>query len=216
MNPYQVVKDFEQALCDYTGAKYAVTTTSCTMALLLACRWNFNEEWISTHTITIPKHTYVGVPMSIIHAGFNVDFEDKNWLGYYQLKPLPVFDCARWFSQDMYSADPPYREDRQYDGNMLCLSFHWSKILGIGQGGAILHDNDEADKWLREMRFDGRIDGISAADQGEEQYRVLGYHAYMSPRDAAEGLSRLAVLPKHNDPLPNDDYPDLSQIEIFK
>jgi hypothetical protein len=38
----------------------------------------------------------------------------------------------------------------------------------------------------------------------------------MSPRDAAEGLSRLAVLPRHNDPLPNDDYPDLSTLEMFK
>lgn len=36
MNPFQVVKDFERALCEYTGAPYAVTTTSCTMALLLA------------------------------------------------------------------------------------------------------------------------------------------------------------------------------------
>jgi len=26
----------------------------------------------------------------------------------------------------------------------------------------------------------------------------------------------LSHLPKHNDPLPNDDYPDLSKIELFK
>jgi hypothetical protein len=26
-------------------------------------------------------------------------------------------------------------------GGYQCVSFHWSKILGIQQGGAILHDN---------------------------------------------------------------------------
>ena len=198
ISPYQVVKDFESALCDYTGAKYAVTTTSCTMALLLACRWQAESILIPGQTIYIPKHTYVSVPMSIMHAGFDVGFEDKDWLGYYQLKPLPVFDCARWLSEDMYSADPPYREDHKYDGNMLCLSFHWTKTLAIGQGGAILHDDDEADEWFRMMRFDGRKEGVTPRNQKDW---VLGYHCYMSPRDAAEGLSRLSVLPTHNAPL---------------
>lgn len=41
-------------------------------------------------------------------------------------------------------------------------------------------------------------------------------HAYMNPPTAAEGLQRLCVLPQHNDPLPNDDYADLSEMEIFK
>jgi hypothetical protein len=62
-------------------------------------------------------------------------------------------------------------------------------------------------------RFDGRKEGVAPKDQKDW---ILGWHCYMSPRDAAEGLSRLAVLPKHNDPLPNDDYPDLSKLEIFK
>jgi dTDP-4-amino-4,6-dideoxygalactose transaminase len=216
VNPYQVVKDFEQALCDYTGAKYAVTTTSCTMALLLACAWQKEEhlnravlrasegDYRPTQlpTITIPKHTYVGVPMSIIHAGFDVKFSSMSWLGLYRLLPLPVWDCARYLTSDMY-----------YHGDFMCVSFHWSKHLAIGQGGAILHDNDEADEWFRMMRFDGRQEGVAPRSQKDW---VLGYHCYMSPRDAAEGLSRLAVLPEHNDPLPNDDYPDLSQIEIFK
>ena len=88
-----------------------------------------------------------------------------------------------------------------------------SQILGIGQGGAILHDNEEVDAWLRRARFDGRTEGVPASGDVPTH---LGYHAYMMPRDAAEGLSRLAVLPKHNKDLPNDDYPDLGKIELFK
>jgi hypothetical protein len=45
---------------------------------------------------------------------------------------------------------------------------------------------------------------------------MLGWHMYMSPEIAAEGLVRLMHLPKHNPDLPNDDYPDLSKIELFK
>lgn len=205
MNPYQVVKDFEQALCDYTGAKYAVTTTSCTMALLLACRWHYiNRHPVPGHSpevVTIPNRTYVGVPMSAIHAGYDVEFVDVQWEGCYVLHPLRVYDFARLFTSGMFV------------GGFVCVSFHWSKHLAIGQGGAILHDDDEADEWFRMMRFDGRKEGVAPKDQKDW---VLGYHCYMSPRDAAEGLSRLAVLPKHNAPLPNDDYPDLSKLEIFK
>ena len=108
---------------------------------------------------------------------------------------------STWFTDAMYN-----------EGHFQCVSFHWSKTLAIGQGGAILHDNDEADAWFRKARFDGRTEGVAPKDDN----LILGYHAYMSPRDAAEGLSRLAVLPSHNDPLLNDDYPDLSKMEIFK
>ena len=216
ISPYQVVKDFESALCEYTGSKHAVTTTSCTMAILLACEWQKHSHSIravvrgkegdyrptSMPTITIPKYTYVGVPMSIIHAGFNVKFTDIGWCGHYALDPFLIIDSARWLTNGIYSP-----------GEFRCLSFHWTKTLSIGQGGAILHDNDEADEWLRMMRFDGRKEGLKPRSQ---KSWVMGHHCYMSPRDAAEGLHRLSVLPRHNEPIPNDNYPDLSALEIFK
>ena len=202
-SPYQVVKDFESALCDYTGAKYAVTTSSCTMALLLACAYHKQlAKYSFLPAITSPKRTYVSVPQSIIHSGFKPAFDNRDWQGAYQLNPLPVWDCARYFTSNMFEKN-----------NFQCVSFHWSKILGIGQGGAILHDNPEADVWLRKARFDGRSEGVAPS---EDTFDMVGWHCYMSPRDAAEGLSRLAVLPKHNKPLPNDDYPRLDLMEIFK
>ncbi len=198
---YQVVKEFEQALCDYTGAKYAVTVTSCTMALLLACRWR-ETQWDKPDFVEIQSHTYISVPQSIMHTGYKVLFREEEWGGMYELYPLSVWDSARLFTSGMY-------ESGQFQG----LSFHWSKTLSIGQGGCILHDNDEADEWFRKARFDGRTEGV---DPKLDTFDMIGYHCYMSPRDAADGLSRLAVLPKHNDPLPNDEYPDLSKMEIFK
>jgi len=221
-NPFQVVRDFEAALCDYTGAPYAVTTTSCTMALLLAVAWHLKPKisppgrmiWLDSPeyrgrpAIEIPKRTYVSVPMSIIHAGGRPTFRDEDWHGQYQLRPLPVWDAARWFTNGMYAC-----ESLNHAAQMQCVSFHTTKTLGDTQGGAILHDDPEADAWLRRMRFDGRTEGVAPKD---DTFRDIGYHCYMSPDVAARLLHRLAVLPRHNPPLPNDQYPDLSQMEIFK
>jgi len=196
MNPHDVTRWFEEELCKYTGASYAVVVNSCTNALLLACAYNKVEE------VTIPKHTYVGVPLSIIHSGGRVKFENWAWSGRYQLKPYPIWDSAKLFTSGMYMP-----------GQFICVSFHWSKTLQIGQGGAILHDNQDADQWLRKARFDGRSENVLPKDDKEI---ILGYHCYMSPRDSAEGLTRLSFLPKKNSAVPKDEYPDLSNLPIFK
>ena len=195
MNAFQVVRDFEAAVASYTGAPYCVAVNSCTMALFLAC------EWFEVEEVSIPKRTYVSVPMSIMHAGGSVTFRDENWRGEYQLEPYPIWDSARRFTSGMYRA-----------GAMQCLSFHWSKILGIQQGGAILLDDPHMDKWLRKARFDGRTEGVAPKD---DEF-ILGWHCYMSPEIAAEGLVRLSFLPQHNKDLPNSDYPDLSQVKFFR
>lgn len=195
-DPFKVVRQFEAALCEYTDAPYAVTTTSCTMALLLACAYVMVDE------VEIPNRTYIGVPMSIVHAGGRPRFSPDNWRGAYELGTTGIWDCARRFTSGMYEP-----------GTMQCVSFHWSKILGIGMGGAILHDDPEADRILRQMRFDGRSERVPA---NVDEARVLGWHAYMTPELAAAGLVRLSLLPEHNDDLPNSDYPDLAEMEIWQ
>lgn len=216
MNPHAVTREFESALCAYTGAQFAVTVNSCTMALLLAVRWHILKAQRDAPTLVfveIPKRTYVGVPAAIIHAGGMPTFRDEDWSGSYQLKPLPVWDCARWFSSGMYRGETHQGVKRWNEGTMACVSFHASKTLGDTQGGAILHDNAEADAWLRRARFDGRAEGVAPKD---DKFTFAGWHCYMSPDVAARLLWKLSVLPKHNDPLPNDDYPDLSLHEAFR
>lgn len=223
MNPHQVTSDFEAALGEYTGAPHVVCVNSCTMALLLAVAWHIGRDryrgqaghlkaWLRPN-IQIPRRTYVGVPMSIIHAGGWPTFRDQDWSrnGFYRLDPLPVWDSARRLTSGMYSWDT--YSLFQPAGAMVCLSFHATKTLGIEQGGAILLDDPDADAWLRRMRFDGRTAGIPVK---QDRIHEIGWHCYMNPSTAAQGLMRMAGLPKHNDPLPWDDYPDLSTMECFK
>jgi len=195
MNPFAINKQFEEELCKYTGAKFAVTTNCCTNAILLVC------QWLKVKEVSIPRFTYVSTPLSVIQAGGKVKFDDRQWLGEYQLLPYPIWDSARLFTSGMY-------EKGQYK----CVSFHWKKTLAIGQGGAILHDNEEADKWFRKMRFHGRTEGVAPKDDDVD---VLGWHCYMPPSDAAEGLMRLSFLPKYNQPCSNEGTADVSKYTIF-
>lgn len=195
-SPYQVTRDFEKALCEYTGAPFAVAVNSGTAAILLACEWH-KEKYL----VTIPKKTYVSVPMAIKRSGHMVGFRDERWRGAYQLKPLPVWDCARRFTSGMY-------QPKQFQ----CVSFSTTKILGIEQGGAILHDNQEADRWFRRMRFDGRTEGV---DPKEDTFDVVGHHCIMLPSIAAQLMLKLHHLPKHNEDMPEHEYPDLSNQPAF-
>ena len=192
---YEVVERFERKIAKYAGAKYAIVVNSCTNALLLAC------AYLKVKEVIIPHKTYVSVPMSIIHAGGKVKFHKNKWQGMYQLKPYPIWDSARLLTSGMYKK-----------GQYICLSLHWAKTLNLGQGGVILHDNPKAQKWFKRARFDGRTPGVPPK---KDNFDFIGWHCYMSPRDAADALTRLYFLPKHNKPLPMDDYADLSKYKIL-
>lgn len=234
--PYEIIKDFEHALSVYTGAPFVTCVNSCTMALRLCLDWSKEKDYRITKKhqginlpdfldkIVIPKHTYVSVPIQITQAGYEVEFEDKDWKGMYRLKPLPIFDSARRFHARMCCE--AYDNFDDLGDYYICVSFHYTKILGLGHGGAILHNNPDAALFFQQMRHDGRFDGVPISPiyhQDTTDLRgllcyphLLGHHCPMSPEIAAQGLVRLSTLPAYNDDLPNSDYPDLSTFEVFK
>lgn len=196
---YKVVDEFEKALAEYCGSEYAVAVDSCTNALLLCCDYHEVGE------VTVPNKTYVSVPQSILHAGGSVRFVDYEWqeMGRYQLFPYPVWDSARLLTSEMH-------QPTQFE----CLSFHWGKTLNLGQGGAILCDDEEAYEYFKKARWDGRTPGVAPKD---DEITFIGRHCPMSPKDAADALVRLHFLPKHNKPLPVEKgYADLSKFKVFK
>lgn len=211
-NPHTVTRQLEQAIGAYTGAPYVVTTTSCTQAILMALAWwriRCCNLFVTEQTarawregITMPRLSYVGVPAAILNAGFPVLFDSEDWQGEYRLDPSPVWDSARRFTSGMYRP-----------GAMQCVSFHATKILADSQGGAILLDSPDADRWLRRARFDGRTEGV---DPKDDQVQFPSWHCYLSPDVAARLLWKLQGLPRHNPDLPRSDYPDLSTMKAFK
>jgi FkbM family methyltransferase len=203
---YQVTKDFEQSLCDYTGAPYAVTIDNQSNALFLALYY----EKIKGQTITIPSRTYPSVPCEVIHAGGKVKFEDfggTTLKGAYQLHPTKVWDSALRFTTDMYIPN-----------THMCLSFTGPyKHLKLGKGGAILTDDYEAYKWFKRARYSGR----NECSYHEDELDMIGWNFYMMPELASRGLLlmnqfyKVDGTPKHNEDL-ELPYPDLSKFDVYK
>lgn len=198
VNAFDVVRMFEKAMCEYTGAKYAVAVDSCTNALGICLEWGGSYKG---ETLELPAKTYIGVAIQAKRAGFSLRFRDYDWqhIGYYYIEGRLLIDSARLLTSGMY-----------IPGTVMCTSHHWSKHLSTEQGGCILHDNDQLDSWFRKMRFDGRTEGVPVA---EDDICILGRHCYMSPSSAALGLTNLHFLPKHNKPLPEANYPDLRKFK---
>ncbi len=201
-NPYASVILFEEAIAEYCGSQYAVSVESCTSALFL-CLMYMREHYDADKVpvpVKIPSRTYPGVVCSLIHAGYKIQFEDVRWEGEYQLGSLNVWDAALRFKRDMYH------------GGFQCLSFHAKKNLTIGRGSCILTNNEDAVKWLKKARFDGR----DAVPLQNDVLEILGWNCYLQPEQAARGLQLMqSVLSKYPDGPPDllvedQKYSDLS------
>jgi len=202
MNNQFFIDKFEEEICRYTGAKYCVLTDSCTNAIFLSLSLLNKTAYIpvEANTLYVPKSTYVGVPHSIVNAGFNVEFTDQKWKGSYEIEGTNIIDSAVDFHRGMYRP-----------GFIQCLSFHQKKRLNIGKGGAILTDDADTYERLKMMAFDGRSPIIEMEDW------VQGFHMNMSPEMAAQGLLILNQIDLRPDNAGSyRDYKDLSVIKYFK
>lgn len=198
MKAYDVVKGFEDRVAEYAGAKHGVAVDCCTNALYLSLKYVTGKTIHSGGAVSVPCKTYVSVPMAVLHAGLRLQFTEETWTGVYQLKPHPIFDGAKRFRKGMYQ------------GGLHCLSFHIKKLIPIGRGGMVLTDDSNAAEWLRKARYDGR-EGRSYPD---ENIQTLGWHAYMTPEQAARGLTLLDVY--EDKPDQTEDYPDLRTFPYFR
>jgi dTDP-4-amino-4,6-dideoxygalactose transaminase len=126
-----------------------------------------------------------------------VKFTPQAWLGEYQILGTPIVDAARWLRRGMHQP-----------GTWTCLSFHATKHLPIGRGGAILCDDRGDAEWFRRARYDGRDQTKPIMEQTEFQF---GVQCYMEPAAAARGLLLMTALKDENDPIPGV-FPDLSKV----
>jgi dTDP-4-amino-4,6-dideoxygalactose transaminase len=195
-NPFQAIFDFEDAVAKFTGAPYCVTTDCCTHAIEIAFRLAHDGS-----PVVFPAKTYLSVPMTMHKLDIPYQLVDTKWKDYYRFEGSCVWDCARYFKQDMYESD-----------SIQCISFGRTKPLEIGQGGCILTDDAELYRRASMMRYDGRDLRISPWIKQTEF--TVGYHYYMRPEECVTGLNLLSdknftkQLDKHF------DYPDCRQIKI--
>jgi dTDP-4-amino-4,6-dideoxygalactose transaminase len=201
-NAFEIVEDFEEALCEYTRANHAVAVDSCTNALFLS--FVMAKELLGYDApMQLPRHTYIGVAQSALNAGFDIEWTDEQWSGAYVIRPMQIVDSAKYFERGMMTKIP-------FGGKLTCVSFHIAKRLPLGHGGAILTEDGVFADWLRRARFDGR----TAGQTGENAKEITrpGYHMYMTPDDAARGLWLLQQQVDQPLNASWEHYPDLEQL----
>lgn len=210
-NAYKIIQIFEDEVSQYSGFDSAFATNSCTKAIWLALQWKIHKgELEPGDTISIPKHTYVGVAMQIKLCGFELKFHDDDWDGYYQIGNTGIYDSAKYFTK--------YMSNQFKETDIVCLSHHYTKPLSCMRGGSVLI-NDKTSytaDWFNCKKFDGRT---PLTNLHEDKIVYLGDHINMQVENAAHGLVNLMSF-KPGDGykpfVPSQHYPDLSKMEAFK
>lgn len=197
------VTHFEEEVADYCGSQYAIACDSNTNALRLLLHYID----VKNREIRIPANTYVSVPNQIILSGNKPVLETIKWEGMYELGNTSIVDAATAFHKDMYL---------EYLDSFMVLSFHFKKILNIGQGGMILTNDKDFEEWARPMIYDGRHKNKLYQD---DEFECIGWHMYMSPESAKRGLEifHSDKIKDYNEPCGSSEtYKDLRQQKIYR
>ena len=193
---FQAVTEFENKIAEFFSSPYAIAVDSCTHGVELALRYTQVDH------ITVPKHTYLSIPFLANKLWIDLFWKDENWVDYYYLTDK-VIDAAVLWKPNSY-----------IPGTFMGVSFQYQKHLSLGRGGIILTDDKEAAVQLKKMSYDGRIPNVPWREQNID---TVGYHYYMTPEVAQNGLDKLSEA-INTPPLQwvVSDWPDLTQMSIFK
>ena len=193
---FQAVTEFENKIAEFFSSPYAIAVDSCTHGVELALRYTQVDH------ITVPKHTYLSIPFLANKLWIDLFWKDENWVDYYYLTDK-VIDAAVLWKPNSY-----------IPGTFMGVSFQYQKHLSLGRGGIILTDDKEAAVQLKKMSYDGRVPNVPWREQSID---TVGYHYYMTPEVAQNGLDKLSEA--INTPPRQwvvSDWPDLTQMSIFK
>tara|TARA_Y100001937_G_scaffold9352_2_gene11536 strand:+ start:8015 stop:8599 length:585 start_codon:yes stop_codon:yes gene_type:complete len=190
------VKELEDKISSWFGAKYGIAVDSCTHGIELCMRLNNVKKLI------VPKRTYISIPFLASKLNIPLEWKDENWQDCYYLEKTNIIDAAVLWKKNSYI---PH--------TFMCLSFQFQKHLSLGRGGMILTDNKISARQLKKMSYDGREPDIPWRDQN---ISTIGYHYYMTPETAELGLEK---LPKAINKKPRvwkiEDWPDLTKLDVF-
>lgn len=214
----KMVDRFEQAVCNYTGAKYGVAMSSGTAALHAACA----VAGIGRYDYAIvPVLTFAATANAPIYCGGGAKFVDVNpdticidtkqieqLITPYVKAIIPVDFAGYPCDMDEINAiakrhnlvvieDACHSLGATYKGrkvgtlaDMTCFSFHPVKAITTGEGGMVVTDNPEYYDVLRKFR----AHGIVRNSPWDYDVESLGYNYWMSDINAALGLSQLGKL----------------------
>ena len=218
------VKEFEQAICNYTGAKYAVAVNSATSALhiaMMALGIKEGDEVITTPITFLASANcarYVGA--KVIFADIdpetaNIDPDEiKKHVTKNTKAVVPVHFAGQSCDMEAISKiakehnlfvieDAAHAIGSEYKngkvGNckysdMTIFSFHPVKTITTCEGGCVTTNSEELYKKLCAFRAHGMHKDGDMQNDWRYEMRELGYNYRMTDVQSALGISQLKRL----------------------
>ncbi len=211
------VEEFEKALCEYSGAKYAVTFNSATSALYgayLACEIGKDDEVITTPiSFVATSNMLIQVGAKPVWCDVKLDGNmDERFIEklitpktkaivpvHFAGKPVEIQKIQTIAKkhnllviEDAAHALGSSINNKKIGSlsDMTIFSFHAIKPITTGEGGAVLTDNKEYAKKLRLFRSHGIV---KKAFYNSDMVS-MGYNFRLTEIAAALGMSQLKKL----------------------
>ncbi|MEN6384144.1 MAG: UDP-4-amino-4,6-dideoxy-N-acetyl-beta-L-altrosamine transaminase [Phycisphaerales bacterium] len=211
------VKEFEKAICDYTGAKYTVAVANGTAALHIAALAAGIKQ--GDEVITSPN-TFLASANCVLYAGGTVRFADidnktacidpleiEKHITKATKAIIPVHFAGICCDMEKIAQiakkhnlliieDAAHAIGSEYKGSKVgncahslatIFSFHPVKTITSGEGGAVTTN----DKDLYEKLLALRSHGIYRKNRWEYEMRDLGFNYRLTDIQAALGISQL-------------------------
>lgn len=214
------VKQFEEELAKYCGAKYAVAVSNGTAALhlaYLAAGLNSGDEVVTTpNTFAATTNMLLAIGTKPVFCdirldNYNIDESKIEELitpktkaivpvhfGGHPCNMEKILSIAKKYNllviEDACHALGASYKNKKIGGigDMSIFSFHPVKSITTGEGGAILTNNPEFYKKLTHLR----THGITKDEKGFNVMTALGYNYRITDIQTALGISQLKKLNK--------------------
>jgi len=187
------VKAFEDAICEYTGARYAVAFNSGTSALHAA----YLAVDVKQRVVVMNPLTFVATANMAKAAGAEVHFNDDRapdlfyWISMHYAGryagPGLIEDACH-----ALGSDSPYGKVGNCGGGtkITVFSTHAVKNITTGEGGICTTNDVELFNQMRLIGSHGRLDS---------EMVTMGYNYRMTDIQAALGLSQLKKIDEFRD-----------------
>ncbi|MBD8031476.1 MULTISPECIES: UDP-4-amino-4,6-dideoxy-N-acetyl-beta-L-altrosamine transaminase [Solibacillus] len=218
------IAEFERAIAEYVGTKYAVAFTNGTAALHGACY--AAGIGVGDEVITSPI-TFAASANCVRYVGGSVVFADIDQYTYninpeeirkkitsktkaiipvdFTGQPVDIDEIMQIAKEHnlvviedgAHSLGATYKERKVgQTADMTMFSFHPVKPVTTAEGGMIVTNNEEFYKKLMQFRSHGIEATQYASEQGAWYYEMtdLGYNYRMTDMQAALGLSQIKKL----------------------
>jgi perosamine synthetase len=192
------VQELEEKWAEFTGAKYAVATNSCTSALDVAVRLVKLPN-----PVKVSAFTFVSSALSPLNAGYDIELVDIDENSLCTPKAdIQVMYAGNQFGEGIIY-DMAHSGGAKHKGLISCWSFHAVKNLPMGDGGMITMNDKKLYEKAKALAWCG-INKSTFQRSGKKynwDYDITcqGLKAHMNDITAVIGLEKLKSLKEDNE-----------------